>query len=132
MHNGASDLAHVIASFGEGSPLPQSFAGFAEAVSRWFPGGVFDTKVLASAAFLAGGPFGSATALRDLYEGLVVGGGGGGGGKEERTTAEAAAGGTPPRPGRSRPRSCRGCRAPPCPLRVPVLATGPLCARGAL
>jgi hypothetical protein len=100
VHNGASDLAHVVASFGDGLPLPASLAGFAEGVERWFPGGVFDTKVLASGAFLRGGPFGSATALRDLYEGLVSGrrGGGGGGWGAEATGAGAPAGATPPSP----------------------------------
>lgn len=105
VHNGAGDLAHVVASFGEGPaallPPPKggsSLAGFCAAVARWFPGGVFDTKVLASRAFLRGDPFGNATALRNLYEGLVVTGGGAKGANGTTGAAGAPTTEAPPPP----------------------------------
>ena len=100
VHNGANDLAHVVASFGDGLPLPASLAGFSESVERWFPGGVFDTKVLASGAFLRGGPFwerdGASGSLRGARRRGEDGGEGRDGGSSAADAAVAPAAGAAP------------------------------------
>ncbi|GAB4813292.1 hypothetical protein N2152v2_000338 [Parachlorella kessleri] len=70
-HNLSFDLAYSLYSFADS--LPPTWEDYKAMVARWFPGGIWDTKYLASV--LPGGIFEeSGTGLGAVHDGLLKGG----------------------------------------------------------
>jgi hypothetical protein len=69
-HNGMFDVAYVLAAFASGpAGLPATWTEYRRLVATWFPGGLYDTKLLAKklpATVLPGG-----TMLGDVYSCLT-------------------------------------------------------------
>jgi hypothetical protein len=67
----ASPSQYLLGAMGHGLPLPSSWTDFRQLVSQWFPGGVYDTKLLSRELPAAVLPLG--TGLGDVYSALTAG-----------------------------------------------------------
>ena len=86
VHNGSGDVLHLLSAF-VGGGLPAEWGAFKQLVAHWFPGGLYDTKAMCGPPDTS--PWGRATSLREVYDGVVATGavvaaGDGGSGRRSR------------------------------------------------
>eukprot|EP00798_Chlamydomonas_sp_ICE-L_P021276 gene21276-28197_t len=66
-HNMYLDLVHVLDHFAE--PLPERWLNFKEMVSKWFPGGLYDTKYIISRVLMGNSGANKPDRIQDTFHG---------------------------------------------------------------